>query len=515
MRLKKASRPAQFLCHARFSVLSDSPSLLFWAFLATASGGVLPAFATGPASISAGSTQSLVQPPSQASSDRPAAPPVSSGVLPQAPDSGSSLNHPVLSVDPQYERCGPECYYQRANENIALQGDYIRKKMDFLLLSPDQGSKRSLLGSFCGPTEDTDDCAERYIRLNQLWYPRLRRALQKNHESINQLVCAQFSEDRTQCLRLVEGPKSITSDRSVPIEVGSPSAKWAQSSYFMKYDELRDKAGRMLSAPQQANSLDQVQDGVMAEQFGIYKPDINDFIRFKKIPKDPNDPSKGSFEVPESGPNRYDRVAYEKALAYYDKHFGSDRKKDHAPNDLTETLLSQKQGKTRQTELMKVKEDESKDPKKISVERILYNQARGEKVDAFNQYISNQNAFNSTTTTATFPGVSGTSQTPQTLQSPQATKPTPQQPKFYTGDEEMVAVPSGSLDKNSDSEVKRAYFFDVPVNRYFLNAPLKPQTATQGSSQGVVRGGSSPGFRPQTPASGASSSDEPYYNPYW
>ncbi|MEO5971351.1 MAG: hypothetical protein ABIQ95_15605 [Bdellovibrionia bacterium] len=350
--------------------------------------------------------------------------PYAAGTDYKGPASSSAL------VDPNYEKCGLDCHYQKANENISLQANYILKKIEFLgypsIYASDE-AKIELLGSFYKSGEDLDECIARYVRMNRFWFVKVRSALGKNEESYSELHCVKMSPDGKTCLE--EG--GVASSYELPISDGPglvknqvpEKAKMAQATYFSNYDQLRQQ-------PDSAQ-LASVQDGVLNSTTAKnYKPDKNDFIRFKKIAK----PSGGVIEVPETGQNRYDEPAYQRAMAAWGKEEG----KGEFYQDAADTIGKRKDfGQLRIQDKLNFKNDNSKNGS--SPARLIFNEARGQYIDQVNSFVSQQGAFNSTSSAINFKG-SKQSINPKSVISKQPQKPAP---AWHTGYEE-VNVPIGN-----------------------------------------------------------------------
>jgi hypothetical protein len=114
------------------------------------------------------------------------------------------------------------------------------------------------------------------------------------------------------------------------------------------------------------------------------KPNCNDFIKFKTIPKDPKNPEGGTLEVAETGPNRIDEDACKKAQNDWSQRHSS-AAQNQKPSDPKQLTPEMKQD----IEMQKFQADTGTGTA-ASINRQLYNQARGEYVDQVNQYIGSQ-----------------------------------------------------------------------------------------------------------------------------
>lgn len=118
-------------------------------------------------------------------------------LTPSRPDSpsGSKLqfdgaNQKKVVQDPFFASCGHGCLYQRANENITVQIDYMERKQVFLEQRLDANhsvaNKLTLLGSFCQPSERANGleglstCQARYNDYFDLWLIKAKSALAQN-----------------------------------------------------------------------------------------------------------------------------------------------------------------------------------------------------------------------------------------------------------------------------------------------------------------------------------------------
>ena len=314
-------------------------------------------------------------------------------------------SHVSAMIDPNYENCGLDCHYQRANENISLQAKYIIKKIEFLNRPPEFASdeaKIQLLGSFYVAGEDLDDCIGRYMRMNQFWFVKAGSALGKNETSYTNLHCAKVSADGKTCeIEAPGSPAILRCSKEAPDgtcieEIQEASGfdprqnpkkpKMGQGAFFSRYDQLK------MQAPNPAQ-LASVQDGVMDKAtINNYKPNHDDFIRFKKVYL--NSTSSATVEVPETGANRYDEPAYQKALAAWQAA--------EFVEDAMDTVAGRKDlGKLRAEDKKAFKNDAVKND---SVNRFIYNEARGEYIDQVNQFIKQTSAFNSTSSALSFKG---------------------------------------------------------------------------------------------------------------
>jgi hypothetical protein len=247
------------------------------------------------------------------------------------------------------------------------------------------------LGSFYKEGESLDSQIARYISLNRFWFVKVRSALGKNQAAYNSLHCEKMSSDGNTCLKLAAEAPTFKPEENGVQDPERP--KKAQVAYFSKYDQLRQQLPN-------ATQLASVQDGVLDNvTLDNYKPNLEDFIRFKKINKDPADSAAGTMEVPVTtgaDADRYDMPAYKRAQEAWEQ--------GQFKADVIKTIGGRKNfGQLRIQDKYDFKND-APAPDSQSVQRYLYNEARGQYVDEINSFITKQDAFNSTTSSMSFKG---------------------------------------------------------------------------------------------------------------
>lgn len=319
-------------------------------------------------------------------------------------------NQPITGeavLDPNYDYCDQACHHRKARENITLQVLYLKNKESFLEsqpANPDDDAqvealdkqKRELLKGFCGkaplptPTPDpaanknptksptpslqplsqddesTEECVARYKRVNEFWYMKAKSALANSEKAELMLKCSKYDQAGN-CLNEEGTAVQRFSNPSDPSAYRAEQMKMDQTPYFVKSGDM----GKLHQAYGLSNVKDQTNSEWGTEYFNNFKPDKNDFIKFKK---DPRDPSKRILDLDENGNPKIDEQAYQKALTAWS---GSLR------NDLNVTVSES--GKTisqRRKEGDKKFETEFNGPStgNKSLARQIYDDSRGDYI---------------------------------------------------------------------------------------------------------------------------------------
>jgi hypothetical protein len=262
-------------------------------------------------------------------------------------------------LDPNFTKCGQDCIYQKGNEVISQQLDYMIGKKDFLerpSTTPKQ--KREVLGGFCpkktaqanppnsnpqldengqpildeDKDQDDDDedeeevkqCVDRYKQIVAFWLLKTRGALGKNHKSIADLSCVKWENGA--CTARVTSPVAH-------IQVDELENKKADhSTYYTKAKDLAMLREQIQFVP--------IDNKTWENTFvNALKPSKDDFVKFKKIPRDPDNPSAGDLQVPVYKPDgslEYDEAAYQRAKASWGRLNGevSSMIQGHQVNDI-------------------------------------------------------------------------------------------------------------------------------------------------------------------------------------
>jgi hypothetical protein len=350
---------------------------------------------------------------------QPSSAPFSSGAIkyrdPNVPESQEEgYIDPRVQNDNEFEHCDNECMYHQANENISLQLEFILKKLQLLEelqkkiddknsdmdeKNEAKASMLDLLGSFCRfknketvdpetnksvKAESGPECFQRWKKVNEFWILKARTALGKNNSSAAQFngggVVCQGDDCKmapSNATAVQRGSISNTQPNSPEGPGGSTSVpqKFGQGAYFMKAQELAKQKGSSL--------LGNVKDSRGWEDFITtqMEPQHDDFIKFKTIQRDPNNPSMGTLEVPVLGPDgkpAYDDQAYEKAHKAWAQVFKAEKVLSETTKDGFPVAGS--------LQTQRFKEEFKKDPKATdkSLQRQIYDQVRDEYVDWIN-----------------------------------------------------------------------------------------------------------------------------------
>lgn len=348
----------------------------------------------------------------------------------------TSNNKSRAMIDPEYEKCGQDCIYSKANENISLQADFIIKKIMYIQIEPDSDKKKKILGNFCSSTEDGDDCANRYVAMHRFWFMKVRSSLGKNEKNRANLGCTRF-DVQGNCLVDTQA-KAVEMGQSLPgsNQINTPP-KYTQVAHFSTFQDLQKQAqiDAFQKHGQAMNSLMQVSssasdDAWVNETYNDYKPNRDDFIKFKEIFKDPNHPELGTQQIPMTnamGNPLYDEAAYQRALNAWGNN----------PNDPTHesllTDLNQMKGKISEKKIQNENEfiseqaPPSQGPK--SVDHFIYDQVRGKSVDQINQ-----DSANRSTASKNNPDIFGNNRDRKNQNQPQNQSNTG---KIYNGNEQI------------------------------------------------------------------------------
>lgn len=194
-----------------------------------------------------------------------------------------------------YEECSQTCLYKKANENLILQFVYIVKKVQAV---EDESDKRIALGDFCLEDETGDGCHERYRLSQKKALHEIRKAIIQNWES--EALLRQLNPEV-----LTDLPKS-----------GSDQKLKKQLPEVVTLEDLKKNS-----------SVDLVQDREYEEwkkTLKQFRPSKDEFVKFKKILRDPTDPSKGEIAIPDRGQNG-ELVSNEEELKEAEKRYQAQR----------------------------------------------------------------------------------------------------------------------------------------------------------------------------------------------
>lgn len=271
-------------------------------------------------------------------------------------------------LDDNYQKCGQNCIYNKANENISLQINFMEKKMSFLLNPKnDETLKRSVLGNFCNISRNEEgseikeniySCINRYKILTDFLNLKIRGSLGKNEEQLFNL------NSKSNSFQFDEGEK-----------------KNGQVPYLLNAKELgeRMKKTRLVE---------------VVKNLENFKPKKEDFIEFDVNPIDSNDPERGSSWTPrlkdKSDPNSiiYNEKAYERSMLEWKKIESTIKQINQNPN------LDKENNKKRE-ELAEAFSGSNKHNNQAKNEPLLqiYNNSRGSYIDVINDTVSPTNGW--------------------------------------------------------------------------------------------------------------------------
>jgi hypothetical protein len=200
--------------------------------------------------------------------------------------------------DPNFVKCGQDCYYQRAIENLSLQLHYYRTKTDQLLGDKlDRNDKITLLGNTCteeeisGNDDDDEDedntpqedplkkCIDRFLKANQFWVVKVRTALKNNQEAKAQLHCAQ-NPDKPEC---TEGAHGLDIEQEA--REGDDKRK-SQDTYLTKTSQMGSvrKNYEQLKKVAEGGSNEKWLSNLINDDVPMkdYEPRKEDFFKFVK-----------------------------------------------------------------------------------------------------------------------------------------------------------------------------------------------------------------------------------------
>jgi hypothetical protein len=194
---------------------------------------------------------------------------------------------------PDFEDCGQACLYHKANENVSLQAVYVLRKIAILQDNPQKA--RENLPGFCKEFEQDESCVKRYLRVQIPRLRRMRTALVLNSDSAAKL----------------KSPRQ----KAVFEQGDRTDGKLPQVPYVSSYEDLKKEHAKMR--------------GLISEEFrrfadSVSRPPARDeFIQFREIDRDPEDPRSGKMVVAVTGPDgrhAIDERAYLAALKDYEQH---------------------------------------------------------------------------------------------------------------------------------------------------------------------------------------------------
>lgn len=223
------------------------------------------------------------------SSARPASASSAAGGNAPAKASGSSQWDDQKS----FVDCGQSCLYQKANENLSLQALYLVQKIGALKDLKDQGKDSAILNNlqgFCLQGEVGADCFNRYKRLQVFALQKIRAAMVQNADAAARLRS--------------EAPV---------VSYGDGKTRKPQVPYVVTYEDLKKEYAEL----QRLGGEDYRQWADSRP----FKPSKDDFVKFKTIYRDPENPKAGTLQIVErdaSGNVAYDDAAYQRALKNYE-----------------------------------------------------------------------------------------------------------------------------------------------------------------------------------------------------
>lgn len=187
----------------------------------------------------------------------------------------------------RYRDCGQACLYKKGNENLTMQMLYTLELVD-QLKNADADERLEALRGFCtGPelaqTEGGDACFARYKARAKLILLGVRRAIVENKGMVGKLKSGNARAILPTLLQLesrLGGP--------------DPYSKFAQAPSAMTLDELTgyysDELGRI-------NQLASLEYEAWSKSIPT-EPSPDDFILFKEIKRNPQDPESETVVVP-------------------------------------------------------------------------------------------------------------------------------------------------------------------------------------------------------------------------
>lgn len=232
---------------------------------------------------------------------------------------------------PEYKKCDQRCIRQRAGEHLILQSLYTFEKVRELDQLQKKGSssefQRKLdqnpaIREYCKLYEIRgSQCFKKYKETAKIELKALRKAITENKLELSKLsdnripglVPGHYKGRKTVPIVKAKKHSNPNNEEVIPVAPEVPTLEDLQLSYgaFLK-KKVADEEHL---------------DDLISEQFNDWvesepvRPSPEDYIEFVKIPRDPQDPSRGSIEVPkrDAGGNLVISQAYEKALREYEK----------------------------------------------------------------------------------------------------------------------------------------------------------------------------------------------------
>jgi hypothetical protein len=194
---------------------------------------------------------------------------------------------------PMYQECGQSCHYKKANEVISVDVLYSSEKVQKLRNASDAEILENL-GKFCFQGEGAQRCFDRYREIVSLHFRKAAGAIERNTSNADALYNAKKSViavDHAQAA----GKPQITI---------LPTSEELNKKYQSKLAKLRGLI---------RNDYNKI--------VNVHKPSIDEYMKFRKIPRDPEDPKSEMMSVPDTScgqPMCYDMAAFKKASAEYE-----------------------------------------------------------------------------------------------------------------------------------------------------------------------------------------------------
>lgn len=350
--------------------------------------------------------------------------PVASGILKARGKERVDVIGSGALTDRDFEKCGHDCLYTKANENLAVQIEYNQAVIS-KLKDPtyDREKKVQLLGRFCdgiSPSGDgvaTDDdslesCIQRYIKLNEFWLLKVRAAVRHHDEQVSLLECTD-RDSGGRCLRQEKSPLMAMRGSSG----GSLENRKAQTPTIAKASDLARWAAQLAEEQSKMGDSQDWMNGLFFDDKmrggARFRPKEEDFPKFKCIEKDNStDPPSCKREIAEmaNGKHVIDKVAFERAnKEWLALQADLATQRDQLKEQLKESGNTRPKSISENTKAMA---EEFKSPPKpgsqVSAQHEIFNEVQGQLVDAINDHVQSKKKtpFNSTTSQLTFSGAS-------------------------------------------------------------------------------------------------------------
>ncbi len=285
--------------------------------------------------------------------------------------------------DKNFKDPGQSGFYRKGNQNITLQIDYISNKIAFLKdRSQSSHDKYSLLNGFCGDEPKTidavqrkalDSCIKDYVAVMTFWEAKALAGIGKNNDSVARLQCKSFDTDGY-CNSATDGLQFESSSEAEKAKreqmpafaTAKQLAKFAESSPLSRVSDTGDQEWEK----KMFEALAPSEDGSEFKQF----QKVGTTSGVVEISQDLVLSDRSSDQLRRK--SNFDRAELEAAQGVWKKL------KERLQKRFPPGTPAPRAADLRRAFIQDFKQDVAAEDR--SVQRFLYDQARGENVEFTN-----------------------------------------------------------------------------------------------------------------------------------